>query len=160
MYRSSLVKYTGLIRHASVAGMRVSCGRACCECGSTSTAVAELLLAARRFRFIDLDDSASVWPAGKVVVLEGFVGSVQQDERSTQFSVKVCARLLDGSRSLPTPRTASHSPPCQCPRSTCAPRAVPLQQLTKHSITLPGSLCAHRPAVHISCTAIAVSRCA
>ena len=110
--------------------------------------------------FIDLDDSASVWPAGKVVVLEGFVGSVQQDERSTQFSVKVCARLLDGSRSLPTPRTASHSPPCQCPRSTCAPRAVPLQQLTKHSITLPGSLCAHRPAVHISCTAIAVSRCA
>lgn len=50
--------------------------------------------------FVDLDDSSSKWPVGKVVVLEGFVGSVNQDESSVQFSIKV--------RNLPLPRSLAH----------------------------------------------------
>lgn len=39
--------------------------------------------------FVNLEKSSEDWPVGKVVVLEGFVGSVQQDAHSTQFSVQV-----------------------------------------------------------------------
>ena len=56
--------------------------------------------ASRPKGFVDLDDSSSAWPVGKVVVLEGFVGSVHQDVQSTQFQIKV--------RRLPPPRRLPH----------------------------------------------------